>query len=328
MSSIAQVHIHASQFPAQVRRDLLDSLRRREVNHKFLYEGVKQTQKWLALHQAFSPSRTDRDCVAIYDRSFEAVARRVRSRSLQLVGLGCGGGQKDARLLRLLKDKGKQISYVPIDVSAAMVVVAREAALTVVSEDHCFPLVLDLATAGEVDVLLARFLKPRAARLITFFGMIPNFEPDYILRQLARQVRLADFLLFSANLAPGKDYQKGVEHILPLYDNEPTRDWLMGFLADLGVEKRDGQIRFIIEEEPVGSGLKRVAAYYYFKANREIHLEEQSFTFRRGDTIRLFFSYRHTPAIVNRLLGQQHLKVLDQWITKSEEEGVFLAARG
>ena len=77
MSSLVRVAIHASQFPENVRRDLLESLRTRRVNHKFHYDSVKQTQQWLALHQAFSPSRTD-----------AGLRRDVRS---QLRG-GCGAG--------------------------------------------------------------------------------------------------------------------------------------------------------------------------------------------------------------------------------------------
>jgi hypothetical protein len=61
MSAVANVTIHSSQFPENVRRDLLESLRTRRVNHKFHFDSVKQTQKWLALHQQFSPSRNDAD---------------------------------------------------------------------------------------------------------------------------------------------------------------------------------------------------------------------------------------------------------------------------
>src|SRR6266446_10521820 len=134
MSSVAQVTIHASQFPENVRRDLLDSLRTGEVNHKFHYDSVKQTQKWLALHQAYSPSRTDPDCAAIYDRGFEAVANRLQAGPVHLIGLGCGGGQKDARLLKLLRESGKEVCYTPSDVSTAMVLVARQHALQVIDE--------------------------------------------------------------------------------------------------------------------------------------------------------------------------------------------------
>ena len=62
MNSAATVRIHASQFPENVRRDLLASLRTRRVNHKFHYDSVKQTQKWLALHEAGMPA----DALAIF----------------------------------------------------------------------------------------------------------------------------------------------------------------------------------------------------------------------------------------------------------------------
>src|SRR5437667_1290283 len=126
MSRLLTVAFHRSQFPEQVRRDLLESLRRRQVNHKFHYDSVKQTQKWLALHAAYSPSRTDPDCLAMYDRSFSGAVARIDASQVHLLGLGCGGGQKDARLLWLLQNAGKQVSYSPSDVSAAMVLVAAQ----------------------------------------------------------------------------------------------------------------------------------------------------------------------------------------------------------
>src|SRR5437868_4622254 len=130
MSAIAHVAIHPSQFPENVRRDLLRSLRTGQVNHKFHYDSLKQTQKWLALHQAYSPSRTDDDCAAIYDLSFAAAANRIGAPAIHLIGLGCGGGQKDTRLLRLLRERGRKLAYTPSDVSVAMVLVARATALS------------------------------------------------------------------------------------------------------------------------------------------------------------------------------------------------------
>jgi uncharacterized SAM-dependent methyltransferase len=327
MSSLVYVAIHASQSPENVRRDLLESLRTRKVNHKFHYDSVKQTQKWLALHQAFSPSRTDADCAATYDRSFAAVAARIEARRVHLIGLGCGGGQKDTRLLKLLRDSGRETCYTPADVSTAMVLEARQTALAVVPEQDCFPLVCDLGTADDLPAVLDALPAANVARLIAFFGMIPNFEPQVILPRLAALVRPADYLLFSANLAPGPEYAAGVQRILPLYDNAPTRDWLMTFLLDLGVEANDGELRFATEDDPAGSGLKRVAAYFQFARQREIRVDAQRFLFPAGEEIRLFFSWRHTPALVRESLGQRGLKVLDQWITQSGEEGVFLVAR-
>jgi L-histidine N-alpha-methyltransferase len=156
--------------------------------------------------------------------------------------------------------------------------------------------------------------------------MIPNFEPDVILPGLARLVRPADWLLFSANLAPGPDYAAGVQRILPQYDNPLTRDWLMAFLLDLGVERGDGDVRFVIRDDG-GSGLKRVTANFLFARDRQIEIENKRFEFRAGETIRLFFSYRYTPPLVRSLLGRHGLGVFAEWITKSAEEGVFLCRR-
>ena len=247
MSSTVNVVIHASQFPEKVRRDLLASLRSRRVNHKFHYDSVKQTHKWLALHQAYSPTRNDADCATIYDRAFAAAAARVKSKAVHVIGLGCGGGQKDTRLLKLLKDAGREIYYTPCDVSTAMVLTARQTALAVIPEKNCFPFVCDLVTANDLPAVLASRFTFHVSRITTFFGMIPNFEPQIILPKLASLVRPKDFLLFSANLAPGADYAAGVKKVLPQYDNPLTRDWLMTFLDDLGVERNDGKLRFKIE---------------------------------------------------------------------------------
>jgi uncharacterized SAM-dependent methyltransferase len=56
-------------------------------------------------------------------------------------------------------------------------------------------------------------------------------------------------------------------------------------------------------------------------------VDAEHFGFLAGESIRLFFSWRHTPGLVRRLLGEHGLRVVEQWITKSEEEGVFLVSR-
>ena len=314
----ANVTIHASQFPENVRRDLIASLATRRVNHKFHYDSVRQTQKWLALHQAHSPSRNDADCAGTYDRAFAEAVKQIAAKEIHVIGLGCGGGQKDTRLLELLKASGREISYTPCDVSVAMTLVARQTALAVVPEKNCFPFVCDLATA---DDLPAAF-DPRPSTLVTFFGMIPNFEPEEILPKLAALVRPQDFLLFSANLAPGADYAACMKKIFPQYDNALTRDWLMAFLFNLGVEHGDGELRFTIEAG--ATGLQRMMARFHFTRDCRIAVETEEFKFRSGESIQLFFSYRYTPELVQKNLARHGLTVRAQWLTKSAEEAVFL----
>ncbi|HEV2330977.1 MAG TPA: L-histidine N(alpha)-methyltransferase [Verrucomicrobiae bacterium] len=324
MSAIANVAVHSSQFPEQIRRDLLESLRSRKIAHKFHYDSVKQTQKWLALHQQYSASRTDQNCRDVYERSFELAAKSIKSEKLHLIGLGCGGGQKDSRLLTVLKRRTRSLFYTPADVASAMVLTARRTALAVLPEKRIFPFVCDLQTATDLPSTLdlPHFRRPR--RIITFFGMIPNFEPNDILPKLASLLHLKDILLFSANLAPGNDYGAGLKRILPQYDNALTRDWLLTFLLDLGISTADGVLLFKIEDAP--GNLKRIVASFRFKRPRRIKLEDEPFAFKAGDSVRLFFSYRYTPDRIRASLSAHNLDIQEEWITESGEEGVFLCA--
>lgn len=323
----ANVHIHESQFPEKVRADLVASLRSRRINHKFHYDSYKQAQKWLALHEAYSPARNDVDCERIYEQAFRTAIAEA-GKDVHVIGLGCGGGQKEAALLRLLKDGTANISYSPCDVALALVLTARLAAGELVQDQRCWPVVCDLAEAKGLEETFAAKdtfaakANGAALRFYTFFGMIPNFEPNVILPKLHSVLRRGDLLLFSANLAPGDDYGAGVRTILPQYDNELTKEWLLTLLLDLGVERTDGEVVFTIER--TNEGFLRVVADFEFVNARSIRLGNVGFPFAPGEKVRLFFSYRYQPNHIVELLRAHGIEVVERFLTNSGEEGVFV----
>jgi L-histidine Nalpha-methyltransferase len=321
--AIIQVSVHSSQFPAAVRRELKESLRSRRIGHKFHYDSIKQATQWLALHEKYSPARTDRECAAIYEAGFQAVAEALRPGPVHLIGLGCGGGGKDVDCLqRLTAGRTGTVTYSPCDVSTALVLTAAQAAGRVVGLENCRPLVIDLETSRDsAEVLRGPASLPR---VITFFGMLPNFEPEPALSKLAEIVGREDQLLLSANLAPGTDYDQGMARVLPLYENDLTREWLLTFLWDLGMEREAGDFLVEVEPCPQGSGLKRLAAHFRLKENWRLRLDEELFEFKAGEALRLFFSYRHTPEKLAAILRGHGLGITEQWVTSSGEEGVFL----
>jgi L-histidine N-alpha-methyltransferase len=323
-SSAINVRVHASQFPANVRETLLESLRSRRIAPKFHYQSYQQAELWMALHRACSPAWLDPDCAAIYDRAFAAVAGLVKEGPVHLIALGCGGGEKEARLLRVLAAAGKEISCDPCDVSLPLVLAATHTALNVWPNLSCQPFVVDLALAGDLPQLFDASHESRARRIVTCFGLLPNFEPEDILPKLAALLGAEDLLLLSANLAPGLDYRAGVQRVLPGYDNAETRAWLMAFLFDLGAKPDDGRLDFSIEQ---ASDLHRIAADFHFLRERVLSLHGEQFVFHRQDAIRLFFSYRHTPDRVRRQLQAHGLEVAEEWVTASGEEGVFLCQK-
>ena len=320
----AYVFLDRSQFPEHVREDLLGSLRARAINHKFHYDSYKQAAKWLALHEAHSPARRDDSCLRIYDDAFQAAATVV-GRGVHVIGLGCGGGQKEARLLELLGGAAGGLAYTASDVSLPLVLTAMEAAAGSVSAERRHAVVCDLATTTELGAALDGFGET-GARLITLFGIIPNFDPDLLMARISALLRPGDVLLLSANLAPGADYAAGVRRVLPQYDNELTRDWLLTFLLDLGFEREDGDWCFSIEA--AGQDLQRIAAHFELARARDVRVHGENFSFAAGERLRVFFSYRHTRESMRSLLARYDIQLRADWINDSGEEGVFLCRKG
>ena len=185
MSSAANVLIHPQPVSGEVRRDLLVSLRLAASEPQIPLRQREADPKMAGVARGVFAARTDNDCQAIYEQGSRP-PRKCQFKGVHVIGLGCGGGQKDTRLLKLLKTRGRKISYTPCDVSAAMVLVARQTALAVLPEKNCFPFVCDLATTDNLPA--SRHPPPASdafASLVTFFGMIPNFEPQIILPKLA-----------------------------------------------------------------------------------------------------------------------------------------------
>jgi uncharacterized SAM-dependent methyltransferase len=315
----ALVFIDKSQFPETVEKELIRSLRARALNHKLHYESYKQAAKWLALHDAFSPSRTDPSCATIYSDAFQSVADIKLPKEAHVIGLGCGGGQKEAALLQMLAPH-RPVSYTAVDASLPLVLTARTAALPWLREGQCRSVVCDLGAVQNLQAVISKSNEP--SRIVTLFGVIPNFVLSTILARVATLLRPDDLLLLSANLADGVDYAKGVAKVLPQYDNELTRDWLATFLLDIGFERDDGEVVFDIETD--FHQLRRVTAYYRVRQNRGIALYGKQIQFSAGETIRLFFSYRHTLRSMSSALAEQRIELLQHWTNAAGEEGVFL----
>lgn len=315
------VTIHPSRFPERTRAAYLESFRTRRMNHQFHYESEKQAQQWLALHEAYSPARTDADCLQTYDRAFAETTKSIQAAEIALISIGCGGGQKDFALLKTFS--ALKLLYVPSDVSLPLSLTAHlrvTSSLDVSSK----PLVIDLAAAADFPELLNQFVPKTAMRVIAFFGMLPNFEPEQALRPLAAALRTDDALLISANLAPGAAYSAGVKNVLPLYDNELTRRWLATSLLDAGLEIAPADIDLSIESS---SDLLRIEANYRFRKAQHITIDREEFNYAAGEEFRLFFSYRHTPDRLRNLLAQYRIEISQQWITASGQEGIFLCRK-
>jgi len=327
MDHVALVGVHQSQFPSRYARGLADGFHARAIPHKYHYDTPKQALKWVALHGKYSPYASDPACRELYRAAARAAAARVQPNIAHVVGVGCGSGLKDLHVVEELRALGRGVVYTPCDVSAAMTLVALENAAELFRGLQVSPLVFDLPACGTLPALLKPMEPVGSARVMTFYGMLPNFEPGRALPALVRAVRAGDWILVGANLCSEEALAADLAPILPQYDNPETLDWLFTILSDVGVRREDGAFTCAVRSEGGAAALRRIEIFFNFSRRVELALPGSPAAMEAGDSLRLFFSYRHTLRQAADLLASHGLATVEHWVSPAGDEGIFLCQR-
>jgi uncharacterized SAM-dependent methyltransferase len=315
--------VHESQYPERVAEQLRHGLRTRRLPMKFLYNSPAQAQRWLAYHQAYSPSRTEADLLALYDQSFEAALRMVSSDALHVVSLGCGGGRKDARFLHRAQAQCSHLFFTPTDISAALVLETMLHIQKTFPTLQCFPYVMDLETQPDLYPLLTQVEVHPSTRLLSCFGMIPNFDHQTFLPYLRRLMQPHDLLLISANLSP-ESYPDGCAAIMPQYDNPFSHAWFAGLLESLGFPLHQIHLTVVAASQHPEGRIWQIQAYATFAESVTLTVYDETFTFEAGEQLHLFFSTRFTPQVMPHVLADAGLHVIETFLFASEEEGIYV----
>lgn len=323
MSMPVPVYFDPSQFPEALEREFVECLKERRIDPKFHYLTPRQASRWLALHQTYSPSRHDSACGRMYEKIFEGVASDLPERPVQVIGLGSGGGTKDLMFLRAMQQRDFSLRYVPSDASPSLSLVSQQRITKALHDVAVRPLVADLLRAKDLNPFWADGAPEGERRFFSFLGMVPNLPPRQALERIRSWMRTGDEMIVSANLAPGTDYSAGCRAVLPQYDNPLTARWLGTVLEDLDLEPDSFTIRFGIEPSPDLEGLFRIFGKAKFRQDVTLEMAGQSFAWRAGSGIDLFYSNRFTPELMQSLLEHVGFNILARELVESEEEGVW-----
>ena len=325
--------------PEQSRAAELALLRDGRVPGRLLYQSPAQSARWLAYHLAWSPSRTDPALRALYRAAARQAARRIGAGARMLVGLGCGGGSKDAEALESLALQASSgaaspaapLHYVPVDGSPELTRTAAEAAVARVAGLSVHPLVADLSAYPALPAWLDTLPPGPCARLFTCYGMLPNTELGAFPRWLAGLPRPGDRLLVSANLSPG-GFAAEREAIRAQYDNPPARRWYAGCLEELGLPGGAYELTVTAREleEPAcapGSAWQ-IEVRAEMSRPTALSWRGETIPFAAGESLAVFHSHRFTADAAQSLLATAGLSVEDRWIHATGEEGIFLCRGG
>ncbi|ETX02364.1 MAG: hypothetical protein ETSY1_03825 [Candidatus Entotheonella factor] len=314
---------HDSQYPARVAEQLRQGLRSRRLPAKFLYDSPAQAQRWLAYHQAYSPSRTESDLLGLYQDAYVAALARLPNTPLHYVSLGCGGGRKDALFLQRAWSQLPQLHYTPTDISAALVVETMLHIQAAFAELTCSPYVLDLEAEPELNAMLAAHDPEASVRLFSCFGMIPNFDYQTFLPYVQRTLREDDLLLISANLSPDP-YPAAKAYIAPQYDNPHAHAWYSGLLDSLGFPM--SQVSTSVQAVPLREDgqIWQLQVHTTFLQPVTLTVYDESFHFGPDEHLQVFFSTRFTPEVIPEIFAEAGLQVIESFLFESREEGIYL----
>jgi len=351
MSDFINVAIHRSAQPDEFMASLRRSFERRSIDPKFHYTSARQAQTWLALHKKYSPYASGLHGGDVYEMASTWAADNLPGSAVRLVSVACGGAGKELRLMKSLRRAGKEIFATVSDISVPLVIqgyrtLAAENVLAGIQavafdliESGDLNEILKINVAGKVDLshpdgqsscphpVCDHPLPSEWARedqhIVTCFGLMPNVEPLAIGARLASLRCPRGVLLVGANLVPELNYQQGTRDILGQYDNVETLGWLSLLLTDYGFEPGDGEITFSVEPCASLPELLQIVAQFHLVKSRTIEVAGSELKFSAGEKLRLFFSNRYTPALLRRVFEKSNLKILNEWVSAGEDEGII-----
>jgi SAM-dependent methyltransferase len=315
--------IHPSVLEQALQHDAIESLQDNRIDPKFLYVTPRQAELWRQVFLKHSPIHANPEFARIYKKAFAGVANRFKNQKIMLVGLGCGTGLKELELCTTLRAKGCEALFSAIDVSRNLVLESAKK-LMESGAGHRRSLVCDLTQSA----FLKNWLDggdSRLPRVITFFGLAPNFTPQAVTRLFRTVLRPGDLLLASAHLAPARvenagEIRAAMDSILPQYDNPETLAWLTAALEVWDLE------HFIEPPKMEIGELEKIPAFLIFapwKSATPFEKWGHRFSPKIAEPLRLFFSLRYTPALFETLLHRDGLSFELLSITSCHQEAIW-----
>jgi hypothetical protein len=223
-----------------------------ELPASALYSHPSLARLWKNVHLACSPFIHRPAIRKLYSQPAPLLRSLLKRQPYHVIALGCAEGLKESLLLRKLPQPSHLTTA---DTSLTM---ARIAARKLPAKKKTAKK-LDLTSPSSLShVLQSHSNLPPPTRLLTLFGVLPNLDPLPLLRRLTKTLRPCDLLLFSTNLAPGKNPRAGALRILPQYNNPTTRRWLEAAARRYRPRLPQGQLVFQVESWIQASGLRRL----------------------------------------------------------------------
>ncbi|MBX2813514.1 MAG: L-histidine N(alpha)-methyltransferase [Myxococcales bacterium] len=315
--SALSILVHESQFPEVTQRQVVNALANHHLPARILYDSPAQAARWLQYHRSWAPHYFEGDLLKLYNSAFDHALdaiHRQATQDIHYISLGCGGGGKDAIFLDRAARSHTRVTAVLADTSPSLVV---SALLTCASLDS-HGLVIDLEQHPGRNHFGVEDDRPT---LWAAFGMVPNIDYSSFITWLHDALGPLDFALISANLSP-EPWPEGASLIIPQYNNSEAQHWYLGALRELGINL----ITLEIRDQPhqADGAIWKIEVLGHLPARTDIYVYDQPLVLAHHQPLRVFYSYRFTPASFEKVLSDHKFSIHKRWIFGDRHEGIWL----
>jgi dimethylhistidine N-methyltransferase len=313
MSFVARLQIEAvsSAVRDNFLGDVLNGLGRpqKAIPPKYLYDaqGSALFDRICELPEYY----LTRNETAILAREVASIIAAIGHRPV-LVEFGSGSSTKT----RLLLDRGKFLTYMPIDVSAEHLGLACE------QLERRYPALRIEPVLGDYSTLSVLPEPPPPGHAVGFFpgSTIGNLTPDEAVAFLANSRRL---LGGDGAILIGVDRDKKSDVLNAAYNDSAgvTAAFSMNLLArinrELGANFDLAQFRHLAFHNPAEH---RVELYVESLRDQIVRLGNAAFAFRKGERIHTEYSYKYPRARFLDLAARAGYRALQTW---TDEDATF-----
>jgi uncharacterized SAM-dependent methyltransferase len=311
---------------------LFESLKNHELPDYLLYTGMGGAKNWLKLDgsETFPVARRLKDML---EENIASIVRFIPA-GMSLVSVGVGSGEKERVLLEEMITKnlsekpvsGKvPIRYYPVDISSQLVDIALEKVRD-----------LPVEKKGIVGFIEDMPLLKKHWRLPILFCILGNtfcnYEPEFILQLVYKNLEQGDLFFFDASLLPdqdsGEDAHSARRSVLGTYASRENALFNMYPLLQYGMAPEDFDFELLLAhvDSRIGA-LYRTRKSLNILKDTEIRIGSETVSFREGDVVRMGFTYKYTYDQITALLNISGFEILRAFLSKDRENAIFLAKK-
>jgi len=278
------------------------------ADSKLWYLTPDQAQAYLDLDDSKNYKGVELELI---EKNIGEISQEINGEDINIIDLGCGDGNKAARIFSKLKNKAK-VRYCPIDISGYMVEKAIETFSNLdVEEVVSFQYnISDFENLENLMPLLTKGNFKKNVFLLLGYTL-GNFEVNELLYEIRNAMRWDDILI----IVSGIENEKWKKWAKTGKEDQKANNFFSKIPLQLGLSPEDIEFGTRLRH-------KRVEYYYTIKNEKNITFQNKNVTFNKGDQIVVAVSYKHNKDNLLSILNMQFGKV---FFNASEDKSTFLA---